>query len=115
MSPRSPGSPAGSPTDRTRPILLVAYAPPRGDGPGALDWALGGANDGDPDLARLLPSLKVRVGAFAHVDEAGGREEDGKAAIAGSGLGRAAYVNVGAARCGAARAVAERASGAGRR
>lgn len=83
--------------DRTRPILLVAYAPPRGDGPGALDWALGGANVGDSDLARLLPSLHVRVGAFAHVDEAGGRQDDGKAPVPDRAWSERLYVNVGAA------------------
>lgn len=80
-----------------RPILFVAHAPPRGNGPDALDWALGGANVGDPDLAKVLPSLHAKVAAFAHVDEAGGRSSDGKAPLAAGAWAARLWVNVGAA------------------
>jgi hypothetical protein len=81
--------------------LLVAHTPPRGRGPTALDWALGGANVGDPALERLLPSLHVQVAAFAHVDEAGGRalapDDGGVAPLAPSAWAARLYLNVGAA------------------
>src|SRR5262249_668661 len=60
-----------------RPLVLVAHTPPRGQGSQALDWALGGANVGDPAMAMLLDALTPTVALFAHVDEAGGRAVDG--------------------------------------
>ena len=83
--------------DGEPPLLIVAHAPPRGSGPLALDWALGGANVGDPELAKILPSLKARVGAFGHVVEAGGRGWDGQAPLAEGAWAEQLYVNAGAA------------------
>lgn len=88
---------AGDPAHAKRPIVLIAYSPPRGNGPDALDWALGAANVGDPDLARLLPSLHAKVGLFAHVDEAGGRLSDGQSRIAAGVFSDRLYANVGSA------------------
>ncbi len=79
------------------PRLLVAHTPPRGAGPAAIDWALGGANIGDVELARVLPKLGATAGAFAHVDEAGGRASDGRAPVAENSWSDRLYVNAGAA------------------
>jgi hypothetical protein len=79
------------------PLLLLAHTPPRGAGEHALDWALGGANVGDPDLARLTALPEVRLGAFAHVSEAGGRAWDGQAQVAEGVWSERLFVNVGAA------------------
>lgn len=59
-----------------RPAVLLAYAPPRGEGPGAIDAAAGG-NLGEPAVASLAVSGRFTAGAFAHLDEAGGRASDG--------------------------------------
>jgi hypothetical protein len=72
----------------TAPRIFAAHTPPRGGGPDAIDWALGGANVGDPLLARALPDLGAVLGLFAHVDEAGGRAEG--LADADGGVGRVA-------------------------
>ncbi|HZS35656.1 MAG TPA: hypothetical protein VFF06_02460 [Polyangia bacterium] len=79
------------------PRILVAHTPPRGVGPSALDWALGGANIGDPELARALEKLNLRWGAFAHVDEAGGRGWNGHAPVEAGAQSPRLYVNAGAA------------------
>jgi hypothetical protein len=69
--------------------ILASHTPPRGHGPGDVDWALGGANVGDPALTRLLTQANVSLALFAHVDEAGGRavglpvDADGGAQAAG--------------------------------
>jgi hypothetical protein len=79
------------------PRLFVAHTPPRAAGPLALDWALGGANIGDPELARVLDKLGARMGAFAHVDEAGGRGWDGHAPVEPGAYAERLFVNAGAA------------------
>ncbi len=81
--------------DAERPVLLIAHSAPRGSGPLALDWAVAGANDGDPELAKLLPALKARVGAFA--GGADSRLTDGQAPVAEGTWSERLYVNVGAA------------------
>jgi Icc-related predicted phosphoesterase len=69
--------------------VLASHTPPRGHGPDDVDWALGGANVGDPALTRFLTQAGVSLALFAHVDEAGGRavgmpaDADGGAATAG--------------------------------
>jgi hypothetical protein len=75
----------GVPGDRPR--ILASHTPPRGDGPEAADWALGGANVGDASLTRALPALGAQLVAFAHVDEAGGRALGAGGALDGGAAG----------------------------
>lgn len=56
------------------PLLLVAAAPPRGQGPQSLDVS-DGQNLGDARLDALLP--RVQFGIFGQVWESGGRAVDG--------------------------------------
>ena len=54
------------------PRILLSHGPPRAEGPGAVDRALGGINAGDPALTRLLGAGKFQFGLAAHLHEAGG-------------------------------------------
>lgn len=82
--------------EKGKPIVLVAHVPPRGAGVDAIDWAVAG-NDGDRALAKRLPQLHAHVGAFAHIDEAGGRISDGAQPVAEGAWAEKLWVNVGAA------------------
>jgi hypothetical protein len=79
------------------PIVFVAHSPPRGDGPEALDWALGHANVGDPRLTRLIDDAGLKWGLFAHVGEAGGRGSDGRRPVPPETFSERLFVNVGTA------------------
>ena len=83
-----------------RPRIVAAHTPPRGTGPEAIDWALGGANVGDPALTKALGSLDEALAVFAHVDESGGRAQ-GKASndggVAENGWADWLWLNAGAA------------------
>ncbi|HUS63509.1 MAG TPA: hypothetical protein VMZ28_03160 [Kofleriaceae bacterium] len=82
--------------DAARPVVLVAHTPPRGHGPDAIDWAAGGANDGDLALAKLLGGLSARVGAFGCLPAAGGRAVDDGKPVAEGAWSERLYVGVGA-------------------
>ena len=56
-----------------RPVVLLAHTPPKGDGPAAIDRAVGDVNAGDPAMLDLVNALYPNAALFAHVDEAGGR------------------------------------------
>lgn len=58
---------------RRRPRVLIAHTPPKGDGPAAIDRALGDVNAGDPAMRALVEALRPEAALFAHFDEAGGR------------------------------------------
>jgi hypothetical protein len=84
------------------PKIVASHTPPRGQGPDAIDWALGGANVGDPALTRVMNQLGSALGAFAHVDESGGRAQgtipDGGAGSVGENVWtERLWVNAGAA------------------
>jgi Icc-related predicted phosphoesterase len=85
-----PGSPGASPGcgysaaslaalreragDRWRPLILLAHTPPRGQGPGAVDWEQD-HNGGDPAMMDLINALYPNLALFAHADDAGGRAQ----------------------------------------
>jgi hypothetical protein len=52
-----------------KPRIFAASSAPRGRGPEAIDWALGGANDGEPALAKIAAELVIA----AQPGESGGR------------------------------------------
>jgi hypothetical protein len=79
-----------------RPALVVAHRAPRGGGPVGIGWAAGGADDGDAALAKLLPSLSAKVGAFAAGAAMEGRAWDGHAPVAEGAWSDKLYVAVGA-------------------
>ncbi|MBW2732991.1 MAG: hypothetical protein JRH20_11415 [Deltaproteobacteria bacterium] len=56
-----------------RPRLLLAYAPPRGAGPQAVDRSLANVNCGSEALRELMERGDIRFGLFAHISEAGGQ------------------------------------------
>lgn len=85
-----------------QPVLLVTAAPPRGRGPGAVDWARGGVNIGDPRLTRLVRDEreKVAFGLFGHVYEAGGNataDVEGRRAVPAERWSKTLFLNPGAA------------------
>ena len=84
-------------SQKGKPLVLVAHTPPRGHGPDAIDWALPGGDDGDAELARVLPSLKAQVAAFAGVDASGGRLRDAEQPLAEGAWAERLSANVGAA------------------
>lgn len=65
---------------RWRPLVLLTHTPPKGDGKGAPDWAVGDVNAGDPALLDLWNAIYPNAALFAHVDESGGRS-DGRGRI----------------------------------
>lgn len=87
-----------------QPVLLVTAGPPRGRGPGAVDWARGGVNIGDPQLAALMLGArgreKIRYGVFGHVYEAGGNatsDVEGRGAVPAERWSKTLFLNPGAA------------------
>lgn len=58
--------------DGAPPRLLLAYGPPRGKGPDAIDRSLTGVNCGSVALRELMDRAQISFGLFAHVNEAGG-------------------------------------------
>jgi Icc-related predicted phosphoesterase len=56
-----------------KPLVLAAHAPPRDEGPEAIDRGFGDADVGDPEMRALVDGLAPAAALFAHVDEAGGR------------------------------------------
>ena len=79
--------------------VLVAHGPPRGEGPGAIDFAFDAGNVGDPAVTAALAASGVRLGLFSHILEAGGRATDpvtGRA-VAPDAWSTALWLNVGAA------------------
>jgi Icc-related predicted phosphoesterase len=79
---------------RTRPLLMAAHTPPKGDGSDAWDWALGDGNAGDPATKALVSALKPRSVLCAHVDEAGGRGAGGIFNVGGVEAGMAALLEL---------------------
>lgn len=79
------------------PTILLSHTPPHGDGDAAIDRAYGDTNAGDPAINRLLADGNLRFGAFAHIDEAGGRASDGRNAVPPATWSDRLYVNVGSA------------------
>jgi hypothetical protein len=87
-----------------QPVLLVTAGPPRGRGPGAVDWARGGVNIGDPQLTKLMSSAqgreKIAFGVFGHVYEAGGNatsDVEGRGAVPAERWSKTLFLNPGAA------------------
>jgi hypothetical protein len=79
------------------PTILVAPAPPRGEGARALDFSEG-QNLGDPRLATLLTPQRAQFGLFGQVWESGGRAVDGAGKPVAPGAPAAQlYLNPGAA------------------
>jgi hypothetical protein len=87
----------GAIADEKRPSLLVARTPPRTGGPDGIGWASGGADDGSTELAKVLPSLGAKVGAFAAGADVGSRGFDGTAPVVEGQWSERLYVAVGAA------------------
>lgn len=86
--------------DAEGPFLLVAAAPPRGRGPGAIDFARGGVNIGDPALTKMIDARSVPFGVFGHVYEAGGRatsDPAGRHPVRPGQWSKTLYLNPGAA------------------
>lgn len=79
--------------------ILVAHGPPAQKGKAAIDIATGAGHVGDPALAELLASTKVKFGIFGHILEAGGRGTDllGKKKIREKVFSPVLYVNAGTA------------------
>jgi hypothetical protein len=84
-------------TGLSKPTLLVAHTPPRGGGPSGIGWAPAGADDGDAELTKVLPSLGAKVGAFAAAPDVEGRAWDGQAPVAEGAWAEQLWVAVGAA------------------
>jgi len=63
---------------RKHPRVVVAHTPPKGQGAGAIDWAIGDVNAGDTAMGAIVDELKPQAALFAHVDEAGGRASEGE-------------------------------------
>ncbi len=79
------------------PTILVAPAPPRGEGPRALDFSEG-LNLGDARLGPLLAAQRAQFGLFGQVWESGGRALDGAGKPLAAGASSAQlYLNPGAA------------------
>lgn len=58
------------------PVVLVAHAPPRGEGQISIDYATGGGNVGSEEVSRILKEGNVHFGVFSNIKEAGGRASD---------------------------------------
>ncbi len=58
------------------PVVLVAHGPPHGEGSQALDYATGGGNVGDEEVARALRDGNIPFGVFSNIKEAGARATD---------------------------------------
>lgn len=54
-------------------VIVTSHAPPRGNGPRALDMAFDAGNVGDPRFLKILVDHDVKYGLFSHILEAGGR------------------------------------------
>lgn len=59
-------------SENPQPRVLLAYTPPRGDGPHAVDRSLAAINCGSEALRELMQAGDLRIGLFAHISEAGG-------------------------------------------
>ncbi|MGQ0504015.1 MAG: metallophosphoesterase family protein [Myxococcaceae bacterium] len=81
------------------PVVLVAHGPPHGEGSQALDYATGGGNVGDEDVARAIRDGNIPFGVFSNIKEAGARATDlpGTTLIKQSTPAKALYLNPGPA------------------
>ncbi|MDB4970742.1 MAG: hypothetical protein JWN44_6431 [Myxococcales bacterium] len=79
---------------RWRPLIVVAHTPPKGAGDKAVDWATGEVNAGDPAMLDLQNAIYPNAALFAHVDEAGGRNERGRINVGGVEAGMATIVEL---------------------
>ncbi len=59
-----------------KPVILVSHGGPKQEGSDALDYTQENANVGDPMLAALMRSTKIKFGVFANIQEAGGKATD---------------------------------------
>jgi hypothetical protein len=80
------------------PVVVLSPAPPRGDGPFAVDRARGGVNIGSRPLARAMRKGHFAFGVFGHVYEAGGSatRADGRTRVAPGESAQTLWVNPGA-------------------
>lgn len=82
-----------------QPVVLVAHAPPRGEGQLSIDYATGGGNVGSEEIGRALEEGNITFGVFSNIKEAGGRATDraGTTLIAEGAAARELFLNPGPA------------------
>jgi Icc-related predicted phosphoesterase len=79
---------------RWRPLVLLAHTPPKGNGEQSIDWATGEVNAGDGGMTDLCNAVYPNAALFAHVDEAGGRNERSWINVGGVESGMAGIVEI---------------------
>lgn len=81
------------------PLILTSHGPPKMEAKAGIDVATDAGNVGDSGMTELIKDLKINVGIFGHILEAGGRATDltGKTARAPGRFHPSLYVNAGTA------------------
>ncbi len=81
------------------PVVMVAHGPPHGEGSQALDYASGGGNVGDEEVARAIRDGNIPFGVFSNIKEAGARATDlpGTTLVKQNTPAKALYLNPGPA------------------
>ncbi len=84
---------------KDKPVIIISHGPAKGEGKNAIDYASEGGNVGDPALAKLIKTNKVKVGLFSNINEAGGKAvgPDMKTVVKQGDFVASMFMNVGPA------------------